>query len=454
VTGRLLNIAVVFVIAIGLTACGGALRTKVFDDSFWTASPMKGNQTAELGMAELAKGNYIAAESEFQKALQKNPQDIHALLGLGMIYQNNGQVTKSRQMYEAILAIRPDDSEQFVIWKGLATRPISEIASVNLALMESGGVLNGMGQDQGMGMGQSAPQQPMMTAPTGTAMTARTMPMQAPIPDAALPRFTEADANIVSRFKTMISLRDQGLLTHEEFNTRRQANIGALLPLTSPPPASGLDRPVPGTEQISGRLRAIGRGLEMRAISVAQHSAERSMILDALMPAAPVSVANPGTPPQGLLEAADAVRWLEQLNEEGLITSDEYASERMSIELAMQPRASAQPQAAMPMAAPSMSMAEQQAGAPNMLSGPQPAVHLASYRSQKDAERGWAQLRRAFNDDLGGLVSEISEVNLGDKGIFFRLKAGPLPDKAESKALCGRLKALRQFCEPSSMNAG
>ena len=37
------------------------------------------------------------------------------------------------------------------------------------------------------------------------------------------------------------------------------------------------------------------------------------MILDALMPSAPVVVANPKAPPRGLMEAADAVRRLEQL---------------------------------------------------------------------------------------------------------------------------------------------
>ena len=150
---------------------------------------------------------------------------------------------------------------------------------------------------------------------------------------------TGAADNVVSRFHTVTVLRDQGLITPDEFRTRRRANIGALLPLSSPPPATGLDRPVPGTEQVSGRLRAIGRALEMRAISVSQHAAERTMILDALMPAAPVSVVNPGRPPQGLLEAADAVRRLEQLKGGGYISADEYTKERNAIERAQRHRA-------------------------------------------------------------------------------------------------------------------
>ncbi len=452
------NIAVVLVVAMGLSACG-ALQPEVFNQSFWSNSPIRENSTAELGLGELAKGNYIGAEGLFQKALKKNPQDIHALLGLGMIYQNNGQLTKARQMYESILAIRPGQAEQFVVWKSLATRPVSEIASVNLALIESGGVLTSMGRESGVqpepamvnsGMANSAMAQPVSGANTGMAMTARAMPSAPAAMETGIPRFAEASTNIVSRFETMIALRDQGLLTREEFNVRRQANIGALLPLTSPPPAAGLDRPVPNTEQISGRLRAIGRGLEMRAITIAQHTAERSMILDALMPAAPVSVANPGMPPQGLLEAADGVRWLEHLQEQRLISADEYARERGAIEQAMQP-APPKP-AAMPMAGGSP--AEQQAMA-SKATGPQPGIHLASYRSRRDAERGWSQLRRAHKAELGDLQSDITKVDLGAKGIFYRLKAGPLADKNEAQAMCRKLKSRRrQFCEPTFMNAG
>ncbi len=441
------NIAVVLVLATGLSACG-ALQPEVFNRSFWSNSPLRENTTAELALGELAKGNYIKAEGMFQKALKRNPQDIHALLGLGMIYQNNGQLTKARQMYEAILAIRPGRDKQFVVWKSLATRPISEIASVNLALIESGGVLTSMGRENGV-QPELAVTPPVSGAATGQAMIARAPPGAPAAMETGIPRFAEANTNIVSRFKTMIALRNQGLLTRQEYNVRRQANIGALLPLTSPPPAAGLDRPVPSTEQISGRLRAIGRGLEMRAITVAQHTAERSMILDALMPAAPVSVANPGRPPQGLLEAADDVRWLEYLQEQGLITADEYSRERKAIEQAMQPPPP--PPAATPAAG--LSPAEQQA-APAKPRGPQPGVHLASYRSIRDAERGWSQLRRAYKAELGGLQSDISKVDLGAKGIFYRLKAGPLADKGEAQAICRKLKRRRQFCAPTFMNAG
>ncbi len=438
-------------LVVSLGSCSGLNGADLFNRNFWSNGPANKNSLAELGLAEMAKGNYVSAESFYKRALKKDAKDVHALMGLGIIYQNTGQTTQARQMYEAIIAIRPPDTEQFVVWKNISTRPISEIASVNLALLESNGVLGEMkrGEVNDNSFVNSPKNPDNYAAPASK-------PSSSSIETPMSPMLADGDANIISRFKTMIALRDQGLITQEEFNVRRQANIGSLLPLTSPPPATGLDRPVPGAEQISRRLRAIGRGLEMRAITVSQHSAERTMILDALMPAAPVSVANPGPPPKGLLEAADAVRRLEQLKASGLITSDEYVKERRAIESSMQPApiASSAPPAAAPRQIEPSSPAELEAAGIKR-GGPQPAVHLASYRSRKAASRGWVQLRRAYKSLLGKMGSEISKVDLGPgKGIFYRLKAGPVASKAAAKKICGKLKRRRQYCEPSFMNAG
>ncbi len=460
VTGTLYRLLFVLVAAIGLNACA-AFQGQLFDTSFWASSPFKQNDEAELGIAELAKGNYVTAESHFQKALKRNGKDIHALLGAGILYQNTGQLTKAREMYEAVLAIRPDESQQFVVWNSITTRPASQIASVNLSLLDSRGLTSAMGSiaaGQGVTPPYAAPTG-VFAAPTGSAMLGRPparpyqppapAPAPAPVPggpQAVIGKFADADANIVSRFATTRALRDQGLITQQEFASRRRANIGALLPLTSPPPSAGLDRPVPTTEQISGRLRAIGRALEMRAISVTQHSAERNMILDALMPSAPVVVENPGAPPSGLMQAADAVRRLEQLRDGGYITSDEYAKERQAIEGAMQP---APPKMAPVAMAPTPDKPRAKAS-----SGSRPAVHLASYRTRKNANKGWAKIKRANKKLLGGLEHEILRVNLGKKGTYYRVKAGPFKSAKAAKQICRKLKRRRQFCEPTVMEGG
>lgn len=452
----LFHIAVVMLAGFSVGACGVVQNGEIFKDEFWASSPLRENAEAELGLAELGKGNYSIAEAHFAKALERNEKDVHALLGMGILYQNTGQTTKAREMYEAILAVRPDAAKQFVIWNSTATRPVSEIASVKLALLQSSGVVAGLEKGAaGQNNGNDVAGSPQVSAMMGRGPSGVQSQPMVPAAVSELPTvmsvLSEGDTNIISRFNSLRSLRDEGLLTVEEFAVRRQANLGALLPLTSPPPAAGLDRPVPDSEQIAGRLRAIGRALEMRAMSVGQHSSERAMILDALMPAAPVVVANPGRPPQGLMEAADSVRRLEALQAEGLVTSDEHARERAAIERAMQPEPPIKTSAAKP-AVVQTEAARERTPRP---SGPQPAVHLASYRSRKAADRGWTQLRRAHKDLLGKLSSDVSEINLGPgKGIYYRLKAGPLVDRRAAENVCRKLKGRRQYCEPTFMNAG
>jgi len=451
--------AFIFIVGTMLSGCA-IFDGQVFNESFWSSSPFKKNEQAELGIAELAKGNYVTADSYFQQALDANPRDVHALLGAGILYQNTGQFVRAREMYEAVLAIRPEDNEQFVVWSQIETRPASQIASVNLSLLESGGgtVTNAATRTPIGGaptgdvlLGRAAPAPQVASAPSSMApMQSGSTSLSSPIEAG---KFSGPDVSIVSRFATLKALRDQGLVTEQEYQQRRSSNVGALLPLTSPPPAAGLDRPVPSTEQISARIQAISRGLEMRAISVSQHAAERSVILDALMSAAPVMVADPAAPPAGLLEAADAVRRLELLRDGGYITSDEYVRERQAVELAVRPT---------PTNTPAAAPAQASAGTPAKMaktempkaSGPQPAVHLASYRSAKQAENGWKQIMRSHGKLLGELEHEVSRVKLGSKGTYFRLKAGPLQSVTEAKSLCSQLKRRRQFCDTTVMNDG
>jgi hypothetical protein len=260
-------------------------------------------------------------------------------------------------------------------------------------------------------------------------------------------KFAGGDANVISRFATIRALRDQSLLTKREFFSRRKANIGALLPLTSPPPSAGLDRPVPSTEQITGRIKAIGRALEMRAMSVTQHAAERNMILDALLPSAPVVVDNPKAPPRGIMEAADSVRRLERLRDAGYIASEEYNKEHRAIEMLMQPK---QPELTRRTAQPAPMVARAKPGH-KYSSGSNSAIHLASFRTRKSAIRGWAQIKRAHAKLVGGLDHFISKVNLGRKGMYYRLKVGPFDSAKSANSVCRKLKQRRQFCEVTVM---
>lgn len=465
--GKTKRYAALFAVGLTMSACGAIQEGSILDPVFWERSGLTKTSGAsaatDQGLAELVKGNFLPAEALFDEALEADPHNVYALLGKALIYQNTGQVTRARSLYEAVLAQRPDETMNVIVWQDSTPRNVAEVASVNLSMIDSGGVVGNLatgaagvdkpaqlGGRPGQGMSGAGGNYGYIAPRNGTtAMRQTDMQMsQGGIPEMGL---TEGDRNIVSRFDTLRTLLDQGLITPEEYKARRTRNVGALVPLTSNPPAAGLDRPVPSSSQISGRLRAIGRALEMRAITIEQHAAERKMILDALMPETPLVLANPAVPPKGLMASADTVRRLEGLKAEGLITSDEYSQERAAIESGLQPAPGSQSalMSQTPSGSPSSLMKSKQAMA---RSGPQPAVHLASYKSKRDATRGWTQLKRAHRDLLGSLQSEVTQVNLGPgKGVFYRLLAGPLKSKNEASGLCRKLKSKRQFCEPGFM---
>ncbi len=74
-------------------------------------------------------------------------------------------------------------------------------------------------------------------------------------------------------------------------------------------------------------------------------------------------------------------------------------------------------------------------------------IQLAALRSQDRAEAEWKRLRSAHTDLLGRLGLSIVRVDLGeDKGVFYRLRAGPLNDAAAAKALCGKLSERNVGC--------
>jgi hypothetical protein len=74
-------------------------------------------------------------------------------------------------------------------------------------------------------------------------------------------------------------------------------------------------------------------------------------------------------------------------------------------------------------------------------------LHLASYRSAMEVEWGWEDLLITYPDMLEGLGLERTRVDLGSRGIFYRLSAGPLIDKLRADQICRRLEELNQFCQ-------
>ena len=450
--------------AVLLSACVPLLGERGFWDRgspFVTLQPF-----AEQGLAEMAKGNYQEADRLFGEALDRNPQDFYAMLWRAVLYQNTRQDEKARDLYRRLNLADPPGQVVIGGFTDLTPRTIKEAAEMNLLRLNRGEPAVG-----GMIAGYTA--QPTIapntlastTAPQGTG-TAPVVPAPRMI---AADAFSPSDQAVTERFAILRTLQDAGLVTPEEYAERRTANLGALMPMTAAPPSAGLMQPPPEGPEIVRRLEALNRTLRLGAISVQEHIEERGAILDALMPAVPKDRDPPMAAPQGLMDAARRIARLDALRSEGLITDAEQRKERDAIEAAIvQPpsnsnlvRASGQGRRiASAGGSGGDTVARRLAGANEPApavqaqsapaAAPQPrgssSVHLASYRSEAQARRGWNELRKRFQSILGDYQPEYRSANIPRKGSFTRLLAGRM-SASQANAVCAQLKQARQYCD-------
>lgn len=111
---------------------------------------------------------------------------------------------------------------------------------------------------------------------------------------------------------------------------------------------------------------------------------------------------------------------------------------------------------------PAASASEQQVAAVPPISEPPPAsvapvapptatpgafqIQLASARSEQGAMGEWNRISAKNKDALGELTPNVARVDLGEKGVFFRLRAGPVADRAAADSICAALSAQNVGC--------
>jgi len=72
-------------------------------------------------------------------------------------------------------------------------------------------------------------------------------------------------------------------------------------------------------------------------------------------------------------------------------------------------------------------------------------VQLGALHSEKEAQAEWTRVHGANKDMLGSLSSDIVRVDLGAKGIFWRVRGGPV-DEAQARTICAQLAKRNQGC--------
>ena len=73
-------------------------------------------------------------------------------------------------------------------------------------------------------------------------------------------------------------------------------------------------------------------------------------------------------------------------------------------------------------------------------------IQVGAYRTADKARTGWARLVKGNKALLGALSPVIVEADLGNRGVFHRLRAGPVDGAEAASALCNRLKQRKVGC--------
>jgi cell division septation protein DedD len=166
---------------------------------------------------------------------------------------------------------------------------------------------------------------------------------------------------------------------------------------------------------------------DMPAPAASQPAAPSAAASSKTVSSAPLSAATPATKPAMTASAAPAA------------AAPAAAKPATAASAAPAPAASAPPAAKANAPAPAAPKANTPA------SGGGWQVQVAAMKSQADADAAWKKALAANKELLGSLPEEIVQVDLGAKGVYYRVRVGPM-DEAAAKTLCAELTKRNQGC--------
>ena len=84
-------------------------------------------------------------------------------------------------------------------------------------------------------------------------------------------------------------------------------------------------------------------------------------------------------------------------------------------------------------------------GSSDPLSGSH-VVQVGAFRSQEEALAQWSRMQSRIGEIIGDKTHDIERADLGDRGVYHRLRLGPFPDSDAAKTYCAALKENGQDC--------
>ena len=297
-------------------------------------------EDANLATVAYSQGNFEEAQRLVDRALQSNPKLPQALIVSAMTAEQLGHYNRARQNYEDIILLNSNDTSILGSTSGKPEK-MSDIAQKRLRMItlqqskmviedDSGAKVFNIEDSKALRQSKSAiakaifmaqKKKPVVEEPTTEEQI-----------EAAEILFDDGEQNAIARFLTLKELAEKDLVTQEEFLTARSANIGALLPMTNPAPAYGIDRAVPSPDLIVERINVLKEATEAKAITPREFSAERDLIIETLLPPHPRQRSKRKLPSKDIMTAAKNLRKLEVLYDLNLITTKEKEKEKAAIE--------------------------------------------------------------------------------------------------------------------------
>ena len=324
---------VTLITVLSLTACGLINTESNTDNSGLFNLGSKDDWESDLAVIAYTQGNFKEADVHVLEALHNNKKNAQALLVGALLSEKTGRPNRARQYYEEILLYNGND----VSVLGSDTPKPEKITDIarkrlrQLNLKQSKLIIEDKQGNKVFNISNEASAQNSTKAMQSSLAKKGNTSNHSSIESL----FSNDEKNIIARFIILKDLAENDMITKEEFLRARQANIGGLLPLTHAPASAQTIKPVPSARIIIDRINALKSALEDRAITTKEFTAERDLIIEAILPPYPTQRLKRKAPSREIITAAKDLRKLEVIYDLNLITSDEKDKEKTAIEQAL-----------------------------------------------------------------------------------------------------------------------
>lgn len=106
------------------------------------------------------------------------------------------------------------------------------------------------------------------------------------------------------------------------------------------------------------------------------------------------------------------------------------------------------PEVAATPTAPAQTGAPQLAAAPSFAASGPFVAQLAALQSEAAVQAAWTRLSSRAPNLFGQAHLDVQRADLGQRGIYFRVRAGYFADRANASRFCDRIRQMGQDCIP------